>query len=239
MNWVLGRITAVGILCLAFGGCATKPTDTSDPLEGMNRVFFDFNQTLDRRAALPAATFYVSAVPNGVRTGIHNFLMNINLPITLANDLLQFQFTRAGYTIKRFGVNTTVGVLGLMDIASEWGVPYHTEDFGQTLGFYGVPGGLYMVLPLTGSTQPRDMGWRFVDHYFNAFGYLAWDGKVYYSLLQSALSTVDSRSRNIDTLRNIERQSVDMYATIRSLYLQNRANEIRNGEPDPDALPDF
>lgn len=239
VNWVLGRITAVGILCLALGGCATKPTDTSDPLEGMNRVFFDFNQTLDRRAALPAATFYVSAVPNSVRTGVHNFLMNINLPITLANDLLQFQFTRAGYTIERFAVNTTVGVLGLMDIASEWGVPYHAEDFGQTLGFCGVPGGPYMVLPLTGSTQPRDLGGRFVDHYFNAFGYLAWDGKVYYSLLQSALSTVDSRSRNIDTLRNIERQSVDMYATIRSLYLQNRANEIRNGEPDPDALPDF
>jgi len=96
-----------------------------------------------------------------------------------------------------------------------------------------------MVLTLMGSMQPRDPGGRFVDHYFNAFGYLAWDGKVYYSLLQSALSTVDSRSRNIDTLRNIERQSVDMYATIRSLYLQNRANEIRNGEPDPDALPDF
>src|SRR5690242_1006369 len=108
VNWVLGRITAVGILCLALGGCATKPTDTSDPLEGMNRVFFDFNQTLDRRAALPAATFYVSAVPNSVRTGVHNFLMNINLPITLANDLLQFQFTRAGYTIERFAVNTTV-----------------------------------------------------------------------------------------------------------------------------------
>ena len=90
-----------------------------------------------------------------------------------------------------------------------------------------------MVLTLMGSMQPRDPGGRFVDHYFNAFGYLAWEGKVYYSLLQSAVSTVNSRSRNL------ERQSADIYATIGSRYLQNRANEIRNGEPDPDALPDF
>ncbi|HEY4123797.1 MAG TPA: VacJ family lipoprotein [Rhizomicrobium sp.] len=236
---ISGRFAGVVILCVALAGCAGKPTDDNDPLEGMNRAFFGFNQTLDERAALPAATFYVSAVPGSVRTGVHNFLMNINLPIVFANDILQLQFTRAGYTAERFGLNTTIGILGLVDVASERGIPYHSEDFGQTLGYYGMPGGPYMVLPLTGSTQPRDLGGRYVDHYFNAFGYLAWDGKVYYSLFQSALSTVDSRSRNIDTLRSIERQSVDMYATIRSLYLQNRANEIRNGEIDPEALPDF
>ncbi len=236
---VLGRIFAIGGLSLALAGCATEPADPGDPLEGMNRAFFNFNQKLDQRAALPAATFYVSAVPSPIRTGIHNFLSNINLPITLANDLLQFQFTRAGYTIERFGLNTTIGILGLVDVASERGIPYHTEDFGQTLGYYGLPGGPYLVLPLLGSTQPRDLGGRYVDHYFNAFGYLAWNGKVYYSLFQSALSTVDSRSRNINTLRNIERQSIDMYSTIRSLYLQNRENQIRNGEIDTTNLPDF
>ena len=234
-----GRFAAIAVLCVALAGCAQKPIDSSDPLEGMNRTFFAFNQKLDERAALPAATFYVSAVPGPIRTGVHNFLMNINLPIVFANDILQLQFTRAGYTAERFGLNTTIGILGLVDVASERGIPYHSEDFGQTLGYYGMPGGPYMVLPLVGSTQPRDLGGRYVDHYFNAFGYFAWNGKVYYSLFQSALSTVDSRSRNIDTLRSIERQSVDMYATIRSLYLQNRANEIRNGEPDPEALPDF
>lgn len=226
-------------LCLALSACATKPTDINDPLENVNRAFFAFNQHLDRRAALPAATFYVSAVPSRIRLGIHNFLSNIALPITFANDILQLEFTRAGQTLSRFAVNTTVGGLGLMDIASERGMPRHSEDFGQTLGYYGMPGGPYMVLPLIGSTQPRDLGGRYVDHYFNAFGYLAWNGKVYYSLVQSALSTVDSRSRNIDTLRAIERQSVDMYATIRSLYLQNRANEVRNGATDADGLPDF
>lgn len=239
MNRVLSRIFAVGGLCLALAACASKPTEPNDPLEGMNRAFFSFNQELDDRAALPAATFYVSAVPGSIRTGIHNFLSNINLPITFANDILQLEFTRAGYTVERFGLNTTVGILGLMDVASERGIPYHTEDFGQTLGYYGLPGGPYLVLPLLGSTQPRDLSGRFVDHYFNAFGYLAWDGKVYYSLFQSALSTVDSRSRNIDTLRNIERQSIDMYATIRSLYLQNRENQVRNGEIDTTNLPDF
>lgn len=230
---------AIGALCLSLCACATKPANPDDPLEGMNRAFFDFNQKLDKRAALPVATFYASAVPTPIRTGVHNFLSNINLPITFANDILQFEFTRAGYTLKRFCVNTTVGLLGLMDVASDWGIPYHTEDFGQTLGYYGVPGGPYLVLPLMGSTQPRDLGGRYVDHYFNAFGYLAWDGKVYYSLFQSALSTVDSRSRNINTLRNIERQSIDMYATVRSLYLQNRTNQIRNDRPDMEDLPDF
>jgi phospholipid-binding lipoprotein MlaA len=236
---VLGQFLAVAALCLAVSGCTTTPTDPNDPLEGMNRTFFNFNQTLDKRAALPAATFYVSAVPDSIRTGIHNFLSNINLPITFANDLLQFQFTRAGYTAERFALNTTIGFLGLVDVASERGVPYHKEDFGQTLGYYGVPAGPYLVLPLLGSTQPRDLGGRYVDHYFNAFGYLAWNGKVYYSLFQSALSTVDARSRNISTLRTIERQSIDMYATIRSLYLQNRENQIRNGEPNTTDLPDF
>ncbi len=235
----LGRFASIAILGVALAGCADKPAAENDPLEGMNRAFFGFNQKLDQRAALPAATFYVSAVPGPIRTGVHNFLANINLPITFANDILQLEFTRAGYTAERFALNTTIGILGLDDVATERGIPYHSEDFGQTLGYYGMPGGPYLVLPLTGSTQPRDLAGRYVDHYFNAFGYLAWDGKIYYSLLQSALSTVDSRSRNIDTLRNIERQSVDMYATIRSLYLQNRANEIRNGQIDPEALPDF
>lgn len=236
-SWVSGRFAVV--LCLALAGCASKPTDNNDPLEGMNRFFFTFNQKLDQRAALPAATFYVSAVPNPVRMGVHNFLSNINLPITFANDILQFHFARAGSTAERFGLNTTVGLLGLVDVATGRGIAYHSEDFGQTLGYYGLPGGPYLVLPLIGSTQPRDLGGRYVDHYFNVFGYLAWDGKVYWSLFQSGVSTIDARSRKIDTLRSIERQSVDMYATTRSLYLQSRANEIRNGEPDINALPDF
>ncbi len=235
------RISGPIILCAALASCASKRdhSEVYDPLESINRSFFTFNQKLDRNAALPAATFYRSAVPNGLRTGIHNFLNNINLPITFANDLLQFEFERAGHAAARFGLNTTLGILGVMDVATERGFARHTEDFGQTMAVYGMPGGPYMVLPLLGSSQPRDFAGRYVDHYFNAFGYLAWDGKVYYSLLQSGLSLVDARSRNIDTLRAIERQSVDLYATMRSLHYQNRANQIRNGRIDPADLPDF
>ena len=149
--------------------------------------------------------------------------------------------SRAGSTAERFGLNTTVGLLGLVDVATERGIAYHSEDFGQTLGYYGLPGGPYLVLPLIGSTQPRDLGRTVaVDHYFNVFGYLAWDGKVYWSLFQSGVSTIDARSRKYRHAA-LDRAAIGGHVctTTRSLYLQSRANEIRNGEPDINALPDF
>lgn len=229
------------VLGVAVSGCASARGDDGmgDPLEPLNRTFFKFNQTLDKRAALPAATFYKSSVPAPVRAGVHNFLTNLNQPITFANDILQGETKRAQETVERFAINTTLGVLGVLDPATQEGIPLHTEDFGQTMAVYGVPGGPYLVLPLIGSTQPRDLGGRYVDHYFNPLNYVTGHGKTYWSLAASGFSLVDVRSRNIDTLRDIERQSVDDYATLRSLYLQNRQNQINNGRNDPSTLPDF
>ena len=120
---------------------------------------FWINQKLDRNAALPAAVFYKSSVPEGFRDGLHNVFSNVGMPITFANAILQGEFTRAGVAAERFAINTTMGVLGVMDPATGMGLPLQSEDFGQTLGVYGVPAGPYVVLPLLGAALPRDAIW--------------------------------------------------------------------------------
>jgi len=228
---------AVIAATLLLGGCASSSrTDAvNDPLEPLNRKVFAFNHSLDNRAALPAATYYKSAVPDGAREGVHNFLSNLTLPVTFANDVLQGETTQAGKTVCRFGVNTTVGVLGVMDPATAMGYPEHNEDFGRTLAVYGVPGGPFMVLPLLGPTVPRDLAGRIlVDHYFNPLGYVSYHGKLYVSLTQNFFKLVDQRSRKINALRDVERNSIDYYASMRSIYLQKRDPDARDGDVAPD-----
>jgi phospholipid-binding lipoprotein MlaA len=166
---------------------------------------------------------------------VHNFLSNLTLPVTFANDVLQGETTQAGKTVCRFGVNTTVGVLGVMDPATAMGYPEHNEDFGRTLAVYGVPGGPFMVLPLLGPTVPRDLAGRIlVDHYFNPLGYVSYHGKLYVSLTQNFFKLVDQRSRKINALRDVERNSIDYYASMRSIYLQKRDPDARDGDVAPD-----
>lgn len=234
---VAAHLTA--IFCLFAGGCTSSaPPGEYDPFEPVNREMFAFNKTLDAKAALPAATYYKDAVPETVRSRVHNFLSNLTLPVTLANDVLQGEMTNAGYAICRVTVNSTVGVGGLFDAASDWGCPYHDEDFGQTLGVYGVPGGPYLVLPLLGSSLPRDMvGKLVVDRYFSPLSYVTYDGKTYVSLGQNVLKLVDQRSRAVSILREVERNSIDYYAAMRSLYIQRRNAAINNAIPEQAANP--
>ncbi len=221
---------AVALFCILLSGCeSANKSDVYDPFEPVNREVFAFNHSLDRHAALPAASYYKHAVPNGMRDGVHNVLSNLTLPVTFANDVLQGQFTEAGNAVCRFGVNTTVGVLGVMDPATGWGCMSRDEDFGQTLAVYGVPGGPYLVLPLLGSTFPRDMvGKIVVDHYFNPLGYVAYRGKYFVTITQNIIKSVDQRSRAVSALKDVERNSIDYYAAMRSLYAQKRESEIDN-----------
>ena len=226
------------VVTLLLGGCASSSQDgaDNDPFEPVNRTVFAFNHTLDNRAALPAATYYKSAVPDGTREGVHNFLSNLTLPVTFANDVLQGETTLAGDAVCRFGVNTTVGILGVEDPASAMGYPEHDQDFGRTLAAWGVPGGPYMVLPLLGSTLPRDLAGRLlVDHYFNPLGYISYHGKLYVSLSMNAFKLIDQRSRRINALRDVERTSIDYYAAMRSIYLQRRDNNTGDDPVAPDA----
>ena len=227
-------------LSLAAAGCSSAPPDQPyDPLESLNREFFQFNHTLDKRAAVPAASFYHSALPEPVRVGIHNFVTNLSEPVNLANDLLQGEFTVAGDTVARFGINTTVGVVGVVDAATDYGFPDDPQDFGITLGKYGVPGGPYLVLPLLGPETPRDLVGHYADSFFVPTRYFRFSGKAWVSLGLSGLNLLDQRSRALPALRDIERTSLDYYATTRYLYLQTRENRIHNGKMVPEELPAF
>jgi len=227
------RGLGISLLVLMLAGCTTvqRWSDT-DPLEPFNRKMFWINQKLDHNAALPAAVFYRSTVPSGLRDGVHNLLSNVGMPITFANDILQGEFTRAGHAAERFGVNTTLGILGLLDPATKMGLPMQQEDFGQTLGVYGVPAGPYVVLPLLGASLPRDaVGRIFVDHYFSPLSYFDYSGRYYVSLGARVFSTVDGRARAIEQVRDIERNSVDQYAGMRDAYIKHRQEQVDNNTP--------
>jgi phospholipid-binding lipoprotein MlaA len=233
------RALALSLLGLWLAGCSSaQQWSDNDPLEPFNRKMFWINQKLDHNAALPAAVFYKSSVPGDLRDGVHNVLVNVGLPITVANDLLQGQVSRAGTAAARFGVNTTVGIVGVMDPATDMGLPLQQEDFGQTMGSYGVPGGPYVVLPLLGATLPRDaVGRIFVDHYFSPLSYFDYSGHYYVSLGTRVFSTVDGRARAIDEIRDIERSSIDQYAAMRDAFIKNRQLQIENRTPaDADPL---
>ena len=231
------------VLCLVFGiaGCATAPvgTDENDPYEATNRQVFELNQSFDRNFAKPVAVFYNDTVPEPARDGVHNFLTNLDLPVTFANDVLQGEVTRAGETLGRFTVNSTIGIGGLVDAAGKIGIPEHDADFGETLAVYGVDEGPYLVLPLVGPSNPRDAFGTVADIFLDPTTYITFRSSIYFQLARGGLDVLDLRARNVDTLDEIERSSVDLYATMRSLYRQHRQAEINHGKPNLDNLPNF
>ena len=233
---------------LALAGCASDrlppaqaavAEQANDPFEPMNRFVFGLNNGFDKAVLLPVSQAYVDVVPDPARDSVHNFLENLDLPVTFANDILQGEFTRAGQTAGRFTVNTTIGIGGLIDVASSMGIPDHTEDFGQTLGTWGVGEGPYLVMPFFGPDPPRDIFGQVADIFMDPTTYIHIDGHIYWSAGREMAMALDLRSRSIDQLDSIERSSVDYYASMRSLYRQHRNNEIRNGKPDVDSLPNF
>ncbi len=209
--------------------------DDNDPLEIPNRMFFAFNEALDFAVIRPVAVTYRYIVPTGVRNTVRNFLRNLRSPVTLANDLLQGDLDRAENTFARFFINSTIGLLGLFDIAAAEGYPYHDEDFGQTLGTYGAGEGFYLVLPILGPSSLRDGSGRIVDIFLDPLTYIA---PQEFNLGRAVTTGIDFRSRNIEELDSLKADSLDFYARIRSLYRQNRENEIRNGAPDSE-VPNF
>jgi phospholipid-binding lipoprotein MlaA len=230
------------MFALTAAGCATGPNgpgDQNDPYEAQNRQIFELNQSLDRNVALPIAKGYVAVVPEPARDGIHNFLVNLHVPVIFANDVLQGEASRAGETLGRFTVNSTLGVGGLIDVATKVGIPEHHSDFGETLAVYGVNEGPYLVLPMIGPSNPRDAAGYVVDTALDPSTWISWRSSTFFKLGRGVLDLVDTRSRNIETLDELERSSVDLYATMRSLYRQHRQAEINHGKADIDNLPNF
>jgi len=253
-DWPLYRRLIVLLAALTLvAGCASQPkpaADTwsandnqdieeideeNDPLELFNRFAFSFNLALDTFIFKPSAATYRFLLPVEVRDSVRNALRNLSTPVVLANDLLQGELERAETTLVRFLVNSTVGLLGLFDVAADWGYPYHDEDFGQTLAVHGVSEGFYLVLPIFGPSNPRDGIGMLVDTFLDPLTYVASNNDAEeYLIIRTAVSGIDLRSRNIEVLDDLKRDSIDFYARIRSLYRQKRANEISNGEAQGD-----
>jgi phospholipid-binding lipoprotein MlaA len=235
-------LIAVVLSCAtALGGCATtqEEKDNNDPIEPVNRVMFDVNFAITRYVGVPVASVYTAVVPKPVRLGVHNALNNLSAPVTFGNDVLQVQPKRALQTFYRFGLNSTLGLGGFFDVASSLGgVPRHTEDFGQTLGYYGVGEGPYLVLPLVGPSPPRDLAGHFADAFLDPLYYLDFSGRHALLVGRHIAGLVDGQAQSADAVKQIE-ASADPYAAARSAYRQHRDAEIRNGEPDVSHLPDI
>jgi phospholipid-binding lipoprotein MlaA len=206
--------------------------DGRDPLETVNRAIFGFNEFVYQYLMTPAARAYNKAVPELARDSLSHTISNLNGPVTLANDVLQGEVKRAGNTLARFVINSTLGFFGTQDPASELGFPKHSEDFGQTLGAWGVGEGFYVVLPLLGPSNPRDaVGKLLVDGYFDPMGYyLDNTDNENWGYVRSGVSGFDEYAGIVDDLDNLRQTSVDFYGALRSLYRQRREAEIKNQE---------
>jgi phospholipid-binding lipoprotein MlaA len=225
--------TALG---LGLAACATAPQDPAaradDPFEPLNRGVFGVNQVFDKALLKPVARAYRAVFPELFRDTLRNLLDNLKQPIVFANAVLQGGFARAGTTAARFSFNSTIGVGGLFDVATGWGLPAQTGDFGQTLYSWGLPPGPYVVAPLVGPTNPRDGIGMGVDGYADPFRFLAnANGASKANLSRFLADGVDLRSRHIEDLDDVERNSIDFYAQIRSLSRQQRAKELGSATP--------
>jgi phospholipid-binding lipoprotein MlaA len=224
------------VLALSAGAVrAAEQDDVNDPLESVNRVFFDFDMFLDKILLKPATQVYVAIIPEPGRHAVNHVLANMNEPIVFANNMLQGEFHRADITVGRFLLNSTFGLAGIFDWASQSGLPKQNGDFGQTLYVWGFGSGPYLFLPLVGPSNPRDVLGFAVDNYADPVGYAFWNagGLRWATWTRYGLNTLDERSQQLDTLDELQKNAIDFYAEIRSLSRQRRATELRHGEPGP------
>ena len=211
-----------------------SPNSVKDCFENINRATFKFNQVLDGAIIEPIAKAY-RVLPSQIKTGTGNALNNLSSLVTIPNNILQGELKKAGVNTARFIVNTTIGVVGIFDVAQKIGfTDYEKEDYGQTLGTMGVGAGCYIVLPILGPSTVRDAAGSFInvlggDPWYNASinGNNEYLSKSQY-VGTKILTGLDFRAKNIDSIENLEKNSMDFYASVRSLYLQDRQQKIAN-----------
>ena len=218
------------MLTWALAGCATTAPKPQDPLEGFNRTMFGFNDKVDTVAFKPLAETYRKVLPPIVQTGVGNFFGNVNDVSTACNNLMQARMTDGLSDVSRVLINTTLGLGGVVDFASNWGMQKHDQDFGQTLGRWGVKSGPYLVLPLLGSTTMRDALGMPVDFELDPWGHVF---PVPLRNIGSAIRVVDYRAYNLNSFSLIEDAALDKYEFVRDAYLQRREGKIYKGNPPP------
>jgi phospholipid-binding lipoprotein MlaA len=227
-------------LALAAGallaGCATAPSDPRDPFEPFNRAMFTFNDTVDRAALKPVATAYKDTVPGFVQTGVNNFFGNLSDAWSGANNLMQGKGQDGMNDLMRFAFNSTFGIVGILDIASEAGLQKHNEDFGQTLGVWGVPSGPYLMLPLLGPSTVRDTVALPADWVADPWSH---KDPVNWRNVGIGVRAVDQRATVLDASNLLEEAALDRYQFIRDGYLQRRESRVYDGSPpEQDTLQD-
>jgi len=239
-------VSAAALACvLTLGACSSGSTDgqdaaNNDPYESFNRSVWDVDLALNDYLLTPVARGYRWATPDFAQTAIANALRNLKSPAILANDILQGNSKRAGQTLTRIWLNTLVGLGGLIDVAADQNLPYHDNDFGATLGAWGVPSGPFLVLPLLGPSDPRDGVGNGVDNFlFDPFSI-----KMNAAGIQSAnyyrfgIETVSGAAGRLDELDELRKSSLDFYAAVRSLYQQKRAADIATAKnPNAPSVP--
>jgi phospholipid-binding lipoprotein MlaA len=235
--WLIAFAAAV-LLAQPRSADADPDPGVHDPLERTNRGVFAFNETLDRWILEPVATGWDFVVPDPTERAIRRFFDNLDFPRIFLNNLLQGKPVAAAQDVGRFAVNTTVGLVGFFDPATHLGLPAHEEDFGQTLGVWGVPAGPYLVLPLLGPSSPREVGGMLVD---SSAGAYSWFVPTYVNLIVNgarAVRIVNTRSRLLETIREERKAAFDFYAAVRNAYVQRRENQVRDHEPAPEESDD-
>lgn len=239
-NVVSTALLVLGILLMQ--GCATVngPGDPNDPLEGYNRAMYKFNDGVDRYVVKPVAKGYDAVTPAPVQKGIGNFFSNLDDVVVIVNDLLQFKLKQAAADTGRFIINSTLGLFGLIDWATDMGLEKHNEDFGQTLGYWGVPSGPYIILPFLGPSTIRDTGGLYADTNYLDPIYNEWqdggfpppereNGNAVWGL--TTLKVVDTRAKLLKIGNIVDEASLDPYVFLREAYLQRRKNLVFDGNP--------
>lgn len=231
------RLPALAIACTLLAACASTPRQggtPGDPLEPLNRRVHAFNDAFDRGIARPLARGYERVTPGPVDRGVTNFFNNLDDVSVLLNSTLQLKGRKAAATTFRLAFNTTVGLLGLIDVAGAVGVPKENEDFGQTLGYWGLGPGPYLVVPFLGPSTLRDGTGDIADAQYDPLIQLD-DRDTRYALI--ALYAIDARAGLLGATDVLDTAAVDAYAFQRDAWLRRRANLVHDGEPPPEALP--
>jgi len=228
-------LVGAAMLASMLGGCASVADayrDPRDPLEPYNRAMYKFNDAVDRAVLRPVARGYKAITPEPVDRGITNFFNNLADVNSAVNNLLQFKLSRFGSDLGRLATNSTVGILGFFDVATNMGLPSYKEDFGQTFGYWGDVDSPFLVLPLLGPSTVRDSvgkgGDILVDPLFSVS-----QGTVRWGLV--GLRVVDTRADLLEASKIVETAAVDPYSFVRDAFLQRRRHDIFDGNPPPDA----